>query len=140
MTKTLLCCDYEDFDTALDLKFKIQEELGFKVMLDVEDWGTTKQAENKNTRCKRNDNLRVSQELKRADVLLVFHFHEFNISAWVILENTDEIQQQHHDKAKKQAERKSYFPECIDFSDSFAEGITIFESILRTDYGLVATQ
>eukprot|EP00526_Cylindrotheca_closterium_P020149 CAMPEP_0113658198 /NCGR_PEP_ID=MMETSP0017_2-20120614/31553_1 /TAXON_ID=2856 /ORGANISM="Cylindrotheca closterium" /LENGTH=129 /DNA_ID=CAMNT_0000572379 /DNA_START=76 /DNA_END=465 /DNA_ORIENTATION=- /assembly_acc=CAM_ASM_000147 len=129
MTKILLTCDSDDFDIALDLKFTIQEELGFKVILDVENW---KEVEN-NTH-KNNDGLRVSQQLKSADHLLVFEFDESNISAWVMIEDTDEIHQ--HDKY----EPEDYFPECIDFSDSFTKGMRVFKSILRSDFGLVATQ
>ena len=124
MTKILLSCDADDFDIAVNLKFTIQEKLGFQVMLNVESWKETGDYD--------DEDYDLDTQLASAAVLLVFHFGDTNISAWVMIEDSDEI------RKHKPIERESFFPECIDFSRSFKRGIKTFASILRSDYGVVA--
>mmetsp|Transcript_40656 Transcript_40656/g.98237 ORF Transcript_40656/g.98237 Transcript_40656/m.98237 type:complete len:140 (+) Transcript_40656:27-446(+) len=126
MVKLLLSCDADDFDIALDLQSVIQEELGYKVMLDVDDW---KQQENDNQSLNFADDF--DNKLEGAAVLLVFEFGESSVSAWVMLEEADERD------TRNANPRKSWFPECINFEPSFSRGLRIFQKILQSDFGLI---
>ncbi|CAJ1949342.1 unnamed protein product [Cylindrotheca closterium] len=127
MVKILLSCDADDFDIALSLQALIQEELGYKVMLDVDDWKYEQENENQSLAFADD----FDNKLEGAAVLLVFEFGESSVSAWVMLEETDER------NTRKANPRKSFFPESVNFEPSFTRGLRIFEQILKSDFGLV---
>lgn len=126
MVKVLLSCDADDIEIAQTLQTVIQGELGYKVMLDVDDW---KQRENDNQSLAFADDF--DSKLEGAAVLLVFEFGESSVSAWVMLEDTDERNTYNANP------RKSWFPECVNFEPSFSRGLRIFQQILKSDFGLI---
>ncbi|CAJ1949336.1 unnamed protein product [Cylindrotheca closterium] len=114
MATILLTCNSEDFDIALCLKSSIQNELGIKVCLHIEDDSDDE-----------DEGLDAMVEL--ATVLLVFEFGDSNISAWVTIDGIDIAQSNY---------QQSAFPEAIDFSKNFAKGVAVLDDILYTDFGL----
>ena len=129
MVKILLSCDADDFDIALTLQSTFQEQFGYKVFLEVDDW--------KNEQEDMNDSQNFEDDfdnkLEGAAVLLVFEFGESSLSAWVMLENTDKRD------TRGCKPRASFFPETINFERGFSRGIRIFQQIMKTDYGLITT-
>eukprot|EP00980_Cylindrotheca_fusiformis_P029732 scaffold23796_cov181-Cylindrotheca_fusiformis.AAC.5 len=117
MTQIVLSGDSCSYPNALRLKRAIAKRSDFKVTLD--DHLTSTELDDK---------------LDSADLLLVFHFDDSNITAWVIIEDEDECYYDDNDDANSNA--RSFFPECIDFSDSFTEGLRDFIYILKADFGL----
>ena len=129
MVKILLSCDATDLDIARTLQSTFQEQYGYKVFLEVEDW--------KNVQEDLDDSQNFEDDfdnkLEGAAVLLIFEFGDSSISAWVMLEDTDKRD------TRGCNPRKSFFPECIDFERGFSRGIRIFQQILKMDYGLITS-
>lgn len=122
MTRILLSCDSPSYENALEVKRGIEKYSNFSVALDIEDWETY----NKSS----TDPNDLDSKLAGADLLLVFQFKNSNMSVWVMLDG-DADQTDHDDDFKE-----SFFPECVDFSESFDEGIDEFMFILESDFGL----
>lgn len=127
MTKILLSCDSGLFDIALDLKFIIQDTMGFKVVLNLDDWKKDIPEYEKPIA---KD---LETQLDGAAALVVFKLDESKISAWVIMEETDKICK--HDSQMRES---ILLPECIDISDDFSCGIDAFKSTLESGYGIMA--
>mmetsp|Transcript_2904 Transcript_2904/g.6849 ORF Transcript_2904/g.6849 Transcript_2904/m.6849 type:complete len:200 (+) Transcript_2904:129-728(+) len=122
MVKILLSCNVDTYDIATDLKADIQEQLGFKVALDVEDDSTNPEADEDDG---------FQQELTDAAVLLVFQFGDESISAWIMVEDTD-------DKSFEECKYEEMsFPEIINFSKSVQRGIRILRTIMVEDFGVI---
>jgi hypothetical protein len=124
MTKILLSCDSPSFDDALKVKRGIEKSCGFSVVLDVKDSEQNKAS---------SEDFDIDHKLDGASLLLVFQFNHSNISAWVIFEEMDK--EKRH-SVQDVDSPKSYFPECIDFSKSFTEGLEDFMWVLESDFGL----
>ncbi|KAL3939635.1 MAG: hypothetical protein SGBAC_005682 [Bacillariaceae sp.] len=121
MVKILLSCNTETYDIASDLGAEIQQQLGFKVALDMEDESSHHD----------DDDSFHEEELSDASALLVFQFGDENISAWVTIEDTDEK------STAKSKHEESLFPEIINFSKSVERGIRILKIVLVQDFGLI---
>ena len=128
IVKILLSCDSTEYDIALTLQSTFQQQFGYKVFLEVDDW---KAQEEQDPMAFEDD---FDSKLEGAAVLLVFEFGDSSISAWVMLEDTDKR------NLREANPRKSFFPESIDFEKSFSRGIRVFQQILKTDFGLITSQ
>jgi hypothetical protein len=125
MTKILLTCDSSSFDNAMKVKRDIEKSCGFSVVLDVEDWEQNEAS---------SEHFDIDSKLDGTSLLLVFTFGHSNISAWVTFEEKDK-EKSHSLQDVDPPE--SYFPECIDFSESFTEGMEDFMYVLKSDFGLL---
>ncbi|CAJ1949346.1 unnamed protein product [Cylindrotheca closterium] len=120
MVKILLSCNTDTYEFASDIREDIQEQLGFKVALDVEDESQNDPVDDG-----------FQEELEEAAVVLVFQIGDESISAWIMIEEAD-------DKFSEECKyEETMFPEIIDFSKSFQRGIKILRHILVNDFGLV---
>ncbi|CAJ1949348.1 unnamed protein product [Cylindrotheca closterium] len=132
MTKILLSCNAEEHENAQKIQAAIREQLGFAVMMDVEDW------QNHSSKEEEMSLTLLDSNLEAASLLLVFQFGYENISAWVMIEESDERKRDVSMRNEYEDEDdEDYFPECVDFSESIAEGIVVFEDILKHNLGLV---
>ncbi|KAL3943395.1 MAG: hypothetical protein SGBAC_002520 [Bacillariaceae sp.] len=114
-TNILLTCNSEDFDIAMTLKSSIEDELGIHVIIHIEDDSDYAPEDD------------LCAMIEHATVLLVFELGDSNISAWVTIDGVDIAHSNY---------KESNFPEAIDFSENFAKGIAVLDSILYTDFGL----
>lgn len=132
MTVILLSCNADEYDKAQMIQIEIEEELGFTVIMDVEDYQQQQQHHHCTTT--RDSFEALDSNLKEAAELLVFQFIDCNISAWVMIEDDDEWKPGF--VRKEDDDDDDFFPECVNFSNSIEEGMAVFEDILKNDLGL----
>eukprot|EP00980_Cylindrotheca_fusiformis_P003877 scaffold860_cov111-Cylindrotheca_fusiformis.AAC.3 len=123
MTQIVLCGDSSSYLDAIRVKRAIAKRSDFKVILDVEDWEQPLTS------------TELDEKLDSADLLFVFHFNDSNITAWIIIEDEDDCYYDDDDDDTDSITR-GFFPDCIDFSDSFTEGLKDFVYVLKVDFGL----
>ncbi|KAL3936115.1 MAG: hypothetical protein SGBAC_008497 [Bacillariaceae sp.] len=128
MVKILLSCNSETYHIANDLRADIQQQLGFKVTLDVEDGSSSSHSDEDGD----HESYFQEEEVTAATVLLIFDFGEESISAWVTIEDTDKISRTRRVSFQEESEIK-----IINFSSSFEKGIRMLRSILAQDFDLM---
>ncbi|KAL3943399.1 MAG: hypothetical protein SGBAC_002524 [Bacillariaceae sp.] len=134
MTFILLSCNVDEYDKAQMIQIEIEEELGFRVIMDVEDSQQHCTEHTTDELNSRDSFEALDSNLKEAAVLLVFQFIDCNISAWVMIEDDDEWKPGF--VRKEDGDDDGFFPECVNFSNSIEEGMAVFEDILKNDLGL----